>query len=243
MQNWRPWRYAKLLLLTVLFVIAGAGTAFAQTSTSNNYQLTETQFGATQESCSGQYCAQATIGDISNGNAMTSSSATFEDIVDNEPLLDVIIGSSASNLGVLSTETTATKTTTVQVRTYLTGGYTLQIIGGAPKFGEHVLKTPTTPTASKPGTEQFALNAVANTTPNVGANPVQVPDGQGAFGVVEDDYFTPNRFKYVSEEVVARGVTDSGRTDYTISMIINISSATPAGHYTGDFAAVVIPAF
>ena len=224
-------------------LVGGAGTAMAQTSTSNNYQMTETQFGSSQESCSASYCARASIGDMTNGSPMRSNTATFEDIVDNEPILDVIIEPGDSNLGVLTPEKTATKTTTVKIRHYLTGGYTLQFIGDPPKFGDHTLSTPTTQTASRPGTEQFALNAVANTTPAVGTNPTQIPANNVPFGIVDPAYGVVNQFKYVSEDVIARSETDSGRTDYVISMIVNVSSATPAGHYTGDFMAVVIPAF
>jgi len=237
------WRYSKSMLLAVLIAVSGTTSAMAVTSSSENYQVTETQFGSTQQSCSGQYCAQASIGDVTNGAAMGSSTASFEDIVNNEPSLDVIIDVGESNLGVLTTETTATKTTTVRVRSYLTGGYILQIIGEPPKFNGHTLSASTAPIASLPGTEQFGINVAANTTPGVGAEPLQVPADQEVFGVVDENYRTPNMFKYESEDVIARGVTDSGRTDYTVSMIVNIANGTPAGHYTGDFAVVVIPAY
>lgn len=247
MRKQRLGRYLQTILLAVVLVSAGgAGTAFAVTSTSNNYQVTETEFGSssTAQTCSGQYCAQTSIGDMSAGSSTSSGhAATFGTITGSDPLLEVIINQGESNLGVLTTEHTATKTTTVQVRSYLSSGYVLQIVGPPPKFGNHTLATPSTPTASTPGTEQFAINASANTTPNVGAAPVQVPSGQTSFGVVSNDYHTPNLFKYASGDVVARSNTASGRTDYTISTIINISNATPAGHYSGDFAAIVVPVY
>ncbi|HMI09650.1 MAG TPA: hypothetical protein VK497_04640 [Candidatus Saccharimonadales bacterium] len=240
------WQYSKLMLLTALIVSGSAGTAFAETSTSDSYQITETQFGvgSTSQSCSSQYCAKTSIGDMTSGDSKSSGgSAKFGSVTDSEPLLEVIIDPGVSNLGVLTTESTATKTMTVRIRNYLSGGYTLQIMGDPPKYGGHTLHTPTTPTASSPGTEQFAINASANTTPNVGAGPVQVPSDQMSFGVVNDDYKLPNLFKYVSGSVVAHSPTESGRTDYTISMIVNISNSTPAGHFAGDFSAVVIPVY
>lgn len=243
MQKRRILGYALLVGLTVSILFGSASTTFAITSSSPNYQVTETQFGTTQKSCSGQYCSQASIGEATNGKAMATSTANFEDITNNEPFLDMIIDPGISNLGTLSTESTATKTTSVKIRSYLSGGYTLQITGEPPKFDGHILYTSTTPVQSNLGTEQFGINVVKNTTPNVGENPLQVPAGQQAFGVVENNYNTVNMFMYQSEAVVARGITDTGRTDYTISMIVNISSSTPAGKYTGDFAAVVIPAF
>ena len=243
MQKWKLGRYLRPILFAVFAVVGTAGSAFATTSTSPNYQVTETQFGSSQESCSGQYCARASIGDPTSGTPTGNSTAEFQTIPDNEPTLEVIIEAGASNLGVLTTETTATKITTIRVRNYLSGGYVLQIIGSPPKFGDHTLATSGQPTASRPGTEQFGINAVANTSPNVGVNPVQVPEGATIFGAVNDNYSIPNLFKYTSEDVIGRGLTDTGRTDYTVSMIVNISNSTPAGHYTGDFAAVVIPAY
>lgn len=248
MRNRRSVFYVKTMLLVVLFLGVGTGTALATTSSSTNYQVMETQFnaGTMMNSCSGQYCAQASIGDMTTGNASSpgESTAMFGTTpTDSEPLLEVIVDAGESKLGLLSTEQTATKTTTVRVRSYLSDGYTLQIVGDPPKYGEHTLKTPTVPTESRPGTEQFAINAVANTSPSVGAAPVQLPSDQTSFGIVEDDYLTPNLFKYVDGDVVASSRTESGRTDFTISMIVNISNTTPAGHFTGEFSAVVIPIF
>lgn len=234
------------MLLAVVLAGGGTATALATTSRSTNYQTTEMQLGTTSslESCSGQYCAKATIGDMTTGiSTSTNNSAKFGSVTEGEPLLEVIIGEGESNLGVLNTENTATKTMTVQIRNYLSDGYVLQIMGNAPKYGGHTLNAPSTPTQARAGTEQFGINAAANTTPEVGASPVQVPSTATSFGVVGDDYHTPNLFKYTSGDVVARSQSESGRTDYTISMIVNISNATPAGHYSGDFSAVVIPVY
>ena len=246
MQKRRLWRYISLMLLAASLCIGGTGTAFAVTSTSPNYQVTETQFnaGSTIQSCSGQYCAKTSIGDTAVGRAAsTEKTAQFGPITNSDPLLEVIVEAGVSNLGVLSTETTATKTMTVKVRNYLSGGYVLQIIGDPPKFNGHPLATPTVPTASKPGTEQFGMNAAANTSPTVGANPVQVPSDKTSFGIVAQDYRSANMFMFVSGAVVGRSLTESGQTDYTISMIVNISNSTPAGRYTGDYSAIVTPIF
>ncbi len=241
------WRCAKFVLLAVAVIACSAPAAMAETSSSAHYQVSETEFGATsnQQSCSGQYCARASIGDMTEGGDSKSltSTAKFGSVTDSNPLLEVIVDPGISNLGNLSAESTAYKTTTVRVRSYLSDGYTLQVVGSPPKFGSHTLSTLTSPTAATPGTEQFGINATANTAPTVGADPLQVPSGQTSFGVVNDDYKMQNKFKYVNGDVVAHSNTESGRTDYTISMIVNISNATPAGHYTGDFSVVVIPAY
>jgi hypothetical protein len=175
--------------------------------------------------------------------ASTVNTAKFGSITNSDPLLEVIVQAGQSNLGTLTTETTATKTTTVNVRNYLSGGYVLQIVGDPPKYNGHALATSSTPVQSVPGTEQFGINATANTNPTVGAAPVQIPDDKTSFGIVNDNYKAPNLFMFSPGDNVAHSTTSSGQTEFTISMIVNISSATPAGHYSGDFSAVVIPVY
>jgi len=244
MQKLRVWRNLKFLLvgLVVLGVVIGigTGTALAVTSSSNNYQLTESEFttGGNLQSCSGQYCSQTSTGNIGGGG-------DFDNVNGDDAVLEVIIESGISDLGVLSTQSTATKTTIVKVRSLQTG-YTMQIIGAPPTYDGHALNTLTEPTASILGQEQFGINIVANTTPSFGANPNQVPKvetsfGQMIYGEVTENYGQQNKFMYASGDTVARSRTDSGRTDYTVSMILNISSETPAGRYTGDFSAIVMP--
>jgi hypothetical protein len=246
MQKWRLWSFVTPVLLAACVPLVFAGTTFAVNSSSDNYQVTETQFnsGTALESCSGSYCAKVSIGDTAVGTgASTNGSAKFGTITNSDPLLEVIIETGESNLGVLTTETTATKTMTVKIRNYLSGGYVLQIIGDAPKYDGHFLTTSATPEQSVPGTEQFGINAVANTNPTVGVNAVQVPGAQTSFGVVSENYGTPNLFMFSSGDVVASSAKESGQTDYTISIIVNIASGTPAGNYSADFSAVVIPVY
>lgn len=234
----------------VMALAAVAGMSFfsvssvlAVTSSSENYQLTETQFdgGTVGAGCSGNYCAQTTFGDPSL--SVGKSSAAFDPKPEDTPALEVIIDPGKSNLGVLTTEHTATNTTTIRVRNNLSEGYVVQILGAPPAFGKHALHTSPTPVASKPGVELFGINVVANTTPLVGSAPAQIPGGQGVFGDAVAGYNTPNLFKYVSGEIVARSTVSSGRTDYTVSMVVNISNTTPAGKYAADFSALVIPTY
>ena len=246
MQNKRFLRYiaATLLGVFVFGVPFLAPRVFAETSSSSkNYQMVEGQFGvgSSDESCSGQYCSKTTIGEL--GATSSETTATFGTAEYNEPILQMIVSSGDSNLGVLTTEKTATKTMIVQIRNYLSGGYTLQIIGDAPKFDGHELLTPTTPTAATPGVEQFGMNVVENTSPLVGKKALQVPADKGDFGEAAPGYNETNKFKYSSGDTVARSIKNSGGTDYTISMIVNISSSTPSGHYSGDFSAVLIPSY
>lgn len=236
--------YASVATLIIL-VLIGVFThnTFALTSSSPNYQITETEFGASslQEGCSTDYCATVSIGDV--GASSSATSAEFGNVEYTDPVLEVIIEPGTSNLGVLTTESTATKTALIKIRNYLSGGYTLQIIGDPPKFEGHTLAAPISPIESVPGTEQFGINLTKNTLPAAGEYPVQVPEGQEIFGVAEEGYGSPNLFQYVSGATVGRGVTESGQTHFTITMMVNIANNTPAGQYSGDFLAVVVPDF
>ena len=232
--------------MSALLVLLGAPAVLADTSSSTHYQVSDSQFGSSSgdQNCSGQYCAQAGLGSSAAGDsASANNTATFGSITNSDPLLEVIVSNDSSNLGTFAAEGTSTKTMTVKIRNYLSSGYTLQITGTPPKIASHTLRALTTPTASSPGTEQFGINAVDNSTPNIGADPVQVPSNQTSFGIVNDNYSTANRYMYSSGDDVARSTKSSGETDYTISMIVNVSNTTPAGNYTSDFSAVVIPVY
>lgn len=236
--------YFMSLLVTLFVMVASSVSVFATASSSTNYQVVETEFNATgsEEQCSGQYCARASMGDlVTSGTSGQGSTATFSALTEDEPLLEVIVEPGQSSVGTLSTDATTTKTAQVKVRNYLSGGYVMQLVGQPPGFGSHVLTGLASPTAPSPGTEQFGINLVANSGLNVGANPVQEPSGQLTFGSAEPDYSGADLFKYVSEDVVARGTNDWGQTNYTLTMIVNISAMTPPGHFSTDFAVIVTP--
>lgn len=244
MQTNRLWRLSGGALAAALFIVVAlvGGSAFAQQSSSDNYQMVESQFGSTSsnESCSDGYCASVSIGNDSGSSATT---ANFGEANYSEPLLEMIVIPGEGNLGQLTTEKAGTKTMQVKIRNYLTGGYRLQLIGDAPKYGGHSLYALPTPTTSQPGKEQFGINLISNTSPSVGVNPIAQPGGGDALGTVLANYKIQNQFMYVNGQTVAETTTNTGGGDYTISMIVNISNKTPAGQYSGDFAAVVLPYF
>lgn len=246
-QGCKKWLGLALVGLLVLGKVPLAGAT--TTTRSDHFEVSEMQFGSgsTVESCSGsgQYCARVSIGQATSGGESTSAShrASFGPVTPDEPMLEMIVDPGPSDLGELTTERTATKITTVRVRNYLSSGYTLQLVGDPPKYNNHTFAAPSSPTASAKGTEQFAINLVANSDPEIGEDPEQLPSSQTSFGQVEPSYSTPNQFMYQSGDTIARSYRESGRTDYTISMIVNISNNTPAGDFSGEFSAVVIPVF
>jgi hypothetical protein len=85
-----------------------------------------------------------------------------------------------------------------------------------------------------------------------------VPDGTFSYGSVVSGQDTVNgtnpnsgggyydaqdMFMYNDGDVVAHSLSSSGETDYTMSMIINVSGVTPGGRYTGVYSAVAVPVF
>lgn len=241
---------SKLLALglcVALFGFLSLDLALAQTSKSNNFEVTEAEFGAGAaiETCSGEYCAKATIGGVADGESASENfTAGFGSITaDSEPMLEMLIEPGESNLGELTTDRTAHRTMVVHVRSHLAGGYIVQIVGDPPRYEDHYLASPSEPTASTPGEEQFAINLAANTTPEVGQEPLLMPAEDIISGLVRTKYAMPNLYAYTSGDIVAETETESSQVRYTVSMIVNVAGSTPAGHYSSDFSAVVTPVF
>jgi hypothetical protein len=157
-----------------------------------------------------------------------------------EESLEMLVNTSSVNMGTLSTTTTATGTATFSVKAYLASGYQVVTSSPGPKNSTYTMASPSTPTASSAGTEQFGINLVANnscggTLPgSLGASPVQVPDSTFSFGVAASGYNTACQFKYVNGQTIASSSQSSGETDYTISYIMNISNLTRGGTYNMD---------
>lgn len=246
MQKRRLREYWRLLAVTVVTgCFAVTGTVLADTSSSTNYKVTETQFGSgSGRACTGQYCAQASIGDIAVGSAESENyRAEFGFYTSEEPQLQVIIETGEQDLGVLDTTTTASSANMVKVRSYRSSGYIIQLTGNPPSQGTHTLNNLTEPATSQTGIEQFGFNLRDNGTPNIGADPLQIPADEFSFGQASAGYDEPDWYKYISGDTIAHSNVETGETDYTLSMIINISNATPGGKYSGTFSAVVIPIY
>jgi len=261
-------QYRLVVALAFVLSLGFVGTAGADSSSSAHYMVNETQFGigSSLHDCSDNYCAKTSVGDTTVGSASSDNySAQFGFNTSNDPMLEVIVVPGPQDMGVLDETKTGTATSLIKVRNYLSNGYVLQITGAAPNQGIHTLKTmePKSdgsgcPCTSQPGTEQFGINLADNSTPDVGADPVQVPSGSFSFGhVISDEdtasannpnddgaYFSvANFFSYKDGDIVALSNKSTGETDYTMSMIINVSNVTPGGRYNGTFSAVVTGLF
>lgn len=229
-----------LAAAVLLGVIAATGTAVAQQAVSPSYMVNEVFFGTggELEACSTAYCSKQSAGETavgSSGSTNYSTQAGFN--TNREEYIEFVVTNSGSDLGVLSASSASTAVGTFTVKTYLaTGGYVVHTTSDPPSntgSSPHTFVNLTSPTASSPGTEQFGINLVANTSPTtVGANPVQIPDNTFSFGAAATGYNTANQYKYVKGDVVAQSTVSSGQTNFTVTYLFNINPATQAGQYT-----------
>ncbi len=211
-----------------------------QTSNSTNFRVDEYQFGTGAENdlSSASYKSNASLGSLGVGR---SSSTNYDSesgfLTPSEPFLEVFVNNSNVDLGNLTTSASGTGTGIFWVRTYLSGAYVVQTMSQPPTSeGGKVLTAKTVLGVPSPGTEEFGINLVDNSSPNIGSDPLNVPDNSFADGAIQAGYNTANQFKYGVGDIIAHSAATPGnqavgRTDYTISYIANISGITPAGTY------------
>ncbi len=249
-------------------VIVHATCDPSQQSCSTNYGVGQAQFGTGGQYCdpndlahsahSANYCAGISVGDLGDGNTTNGlgsgghqANAGSAGVVDRLPSLQLIVNASSTDVGYLSPSSATTTTGTFSVKSYLASGYIVQIASDPPKssgLGGHTFSTPGSPTASAPGTEQFGINLAANTIgcgapANYGADPVQIPDSSFSYGTVTSNYNQCGKYMYNKGDTIASSASSSGETDYTISFLYNISTATQDGIYTYNGVIVATSTF
>lgn len=241
-------RYAGIII--TLGVLASPFVAFdvyaAPTYVSPNYGVDEVFFGAggVNDANSANYNARASLGDLGVGNSSSSNYQAYAGFTTtNDPFIEVYVPATNIDLGYLETTTATTTSTTFRVRNWLSNGYVVYTASNPPTNtgdGITTLSNLATQTASSPGTEQFGINLVANTSPvSFGANPLQLPDGTFSTGQVNANYATANQFRYNKGDVIAYSTQSTSITEYTISYLYNISESTPSGEYVLEHDLVV----
>jgi len=133
-----------------------------------------------------------------------------------------------TDMGELSSKETLTAQSQMAVGTNASGGFAITANGTPMSAGTSVIDSPTTPTESKKGTNQFGINLVANNAPAVGED----PEGIWANAITSPDYGVPNHYKYVPGDVVAYSPNVSLMKKFTVSYIVNSSDNLRAGVYS-----------
>ena len=133
---------------------------------------------------------------------------------------------SAVNLGVGSTTLPAIGTSVMAASTNGTSGYTVTVSGATLTSGANTITALASGAVSAPGTKQFGLNLVANTTPSVGT----AVSGTGT-ATASANYNTADTFRYGTGESIATVGGASNANKFTVSYIANIDGLTPPGNY------------
>lgn len=132
------------------------------------------------------------------------------------------------DLGELTPSDTLSTQSQMAVGTNATGGFAVTVYGTPMSAGIHTIPSLSEPTESKPGSNQFGINLVENSIPQVGRN----PEGVWANAIVADDYSETNKFKYTPGDVVAYSPNVSLMKKFTVSYVVNASPNLRAGVYS-----------
>ncbi len=235
--------------LGVLILLCAASLPVSAQSTSTNYKVEESFFGTGGEldASSSNYKAKQSAGELTVGNS-ASTNYQFQGgfNTSDTPLLEFAVNGGTYDLGDLHAGVTGSTSATFSVRNYLSSGYVVVMNGVTPGTvtgAAYNLAPLATPTSSQMGVEQFGVNVVDNASPDVGANPSQVPDVTFGFGSAANGYDTADLFKFVDGDTIAFSNKSSGQTTYALSIIANVSRSTPSGQYGGRINLQVIPTF
>lgn len=133
-----------------------------------------------------------------------------------------------SDMGDMSATHTLTAQSQMAVGTNASGGFAITANAAPLSAGTNVIASPSQPTASQPGQNQFGINLVANNAPAVGID----PEGEWANAVAAGDYGQPDKYMFRSGDIVAYSPNVSLMKKFTVSYIINSSPNLKAGVYT-----------
>lgn len=241
-------------------ITLGAVSIYAQSS-STNYKVEEVMFGTggELETCSGSYCAQSSTGAPAVGNTSSNNfDATAGGTTQADPFLEMTVTGATVSFGTMTDTVTSTGSAqagacncSFYVRTYLSSEYVIVTASQPPTNGsgdsldaKSTLGAPITTDS----VEEFGINVVDNSSPNMGADPVNQPDNTFADGQAATDYNVPNQFKYGVGDVIARSQATPGNqavgvTEYTISYIAKPGFNTPAGFYEMVHDLIAVPTF
>jgi len=234
--------YLHILICLLLLFFLGAQTYAAMQGSEYNIWIDSLNPGGGDhlESGTGNYS-------IDSGASITSdelsSSANFTEksgfsAIEDEPTVGFNVQSVTLNFGELSPTATATSSHTLSAYTNSYAGYRVKVYGTALNSSEYTIDAiGSTPETSQIGTEQFGLNLKANTSPNVGA------EATGGSGYAATNYNTSNNFAYSEGDTIAQSSSFTYQTDFTVSVIVNISEQTPAGAYSTTLTYEFIPIF
>jgi hypothetical protein len=242
---------SRLLAATLVSIGVLTVPVIAQVPSSSSYQVDEYFFGTGGEvdMNSDNYNAQGSAGSLGVGSSESDNfRANAGFLTENAPFLEMVVPATSVDMGVLDISSIASGEAGFYVRTYLSEAYTVVTLSDPPTNGDVSLAGMDTTGIPSAGTELFGINLVGNTSPALGANPVNVPDNSFADGAAAPGYDVMNQFRYVKGETVARspatiGNAAVGQTNYMITYVASVSSITPGGAYAMNHELAAVPTF
>lgn len=133
-----------------------------------------------------------------------------------------------TDMGIMDPNSTLFAQSEMAIGTNASQGFSITVNGIPPSAGTHSIGGLSEPTASLAGTNQFGLNLVDNTYPDIGAEPEWDWDN----AMPAPDYSLPDQFKFQSGDVVASAPNVSLMRKFTVSYILNSSEDVHPGIYT-----------
>lgn len=229
-------KYYIAIFFFVLFAFGAPCFSLAGMSSQNfSIQADAIDVGGTRSS-SGGISLNDSLDELATGESRSLSFMAdigFWPMVGDDEVISFTVTDAVANLGTLSHSAVRYDTATFRAATTAKSGYSIQFFGTPLTSSGNLINALSTPTPSATDTEQFGFNLVANNSPVVGVDPVG-GSGQAAVG-----YNTPDSFKFVSGETIAQAALPSNFTNYTMSIISNITGITDAGNYATNLTVVV----
>lgn len=142
------------------------------------------------------------------------------------------------DFGELSARRASRGSSQMLVATNAANGYSITASGTTLTSGNNIINQLAGGDVSRPGAGQFGLNLRANSTPAGGSDPV----GPG-LGVANTGYNQPNVFRFVNGESVASSPGPDDKRQYTVSYLVNVPAAQPAGIYVTTITYVCLANF
>ncbi len=218
----------------MLFVFGAPYLAMAGMSSPNfSIQADAIDVGGVRSS-SGGISLNDSLDELSTGESRSLSFISdigFWPMVGNDEVISFTVTDAVANLGTLDPSNVRYDTAAFRAATTAKSGYSIQFFGSSLASMEHTISALSSRSVLSVDTEQFGFNLVENSF--IGVDPI------GGLGQPTADYGFPDQFKFVSGETIAQSNVPSNFTNYTMSIISNISGITDAGSYATNLTVVV----
>ena len=234
-----------ILIIFTIFSIAPIALVYAAMS-SDNYKIDADSINVGgSQSNSASYKIEDTVGEMGTGESASGSyimkagyQAMLTESVD--PTLSFSITDNTISLGTLSISSASTDIAVFTVASNDSNGYSVTIAGNTLTHSnetDDINAIAPSAASYSTSTEQFGINLVDNSSPNVGA------DADGGSGQASSGYNTENLFKFVSGNTIASSSGSSDTTTFTISCLGSISAESAAGDYSVDLTLIATGTF